>query len=65
MLALASSASPGLSPTLVILIIAAITVAVFWRFLIKLGFAILAIGFAFVFITAVLDILHGLRALIP
>lgn len=64
MLALAS-ASQGLNPTLVLLIITAVTVAVFWRFLIKVGIAVLIIGFIFVFVSAVLDILHGVHALIP
>jgi hypothetical protein len=64
MLALAS-ASQGLSPTLVIIVIATVIVAVFWRFLIKAGIAVLIIGFLFIFITAILDILHGLHSLLP
>jgi hypothetical protein len=64
MLALAS-ATYGLSPTFVIVVIATVVVAIFWRFLIKAGIAILIIGFVFIFITAVLDILHGLHSLLP
>jgi Na+-transporting NADH:ubiquinone oxidoreductase subunit NqrB len=64
MLAVAS-ASQGLNSTLVIIIIAAVTVAVCWRFLLKVGIALLIVGFLFVFVSAALDILHGLHALIP
>lgn len=64
MFALASAAQ-GLNSTLVIVVIAAVVVAFFWRFLLKVGIAVLVIGFVFVFVSAVLAVVHGLHALIP
>jgi hypothetical protein len=64
MLALAS-ASPGSNPTLILIVIAAVIVAFFWRTILKIGIAAVLIGFAFLLVTGLLDILHGLRALVP
>jgi hypothetical protein len=63
MLALAS-ASHGQNP-LVLIIIAAVVVAAFWRAIVKIGIAALIIGFVFLLVTGMLDILHALHALIP
>ena len=64
MLALAS-ASQGSNPTLVLIIIAAVVVAVFWRAILKIAIAALIIGFVFLLVDGMLVILHGLHALIP
>lgn len=64
MLALAS-ASQGLNPTFVLIIIGAVVVAVFWRMVLKIGIAALIIGFVFLLVSGLLDILQGLRGLIP
>jgi hypothetical protein len=64
MLALAS-ASQGSNPTLILIIIAAVIVAFFWRTIVKIGIAAVLIGFAFLLVTGLLDFLHGLRALVP
>lgn len=64
MLALAS-ASPGQNSTLVIVIVAAVAVVVFWRTILKVGIAAVIIGFLFLFIAGLLDVMHGLHALIP
>jgi hypothetical protein len=50
---------------LVILIIAAVILAVFWKTLLKVAIAALVIGSVFLCVTSVLDIVHGLHALIP
>jgi hypothetical protein len=63
MLALAS-ASQGLNSTLIVIIIAAVVVAVFWRMILKIGIAALIIGFVFLLVTSMLDILHGLHTLL-
>jgi hypothetical protein len=63
MLALAS-ASQGLNSTLIVIIIAAVVVAAFWRMILKIGIAALIIGFVFLLVTSMLDILHGLHALL-
>jgi hypothetical protein len=63
MLALAT-ASPGQNPTLILIIIAAVIVAAFWRAILKVGIAAIIIGFAFLLVTSLLDILHGLQALL-
>jgi|HubBroStandDraft_2_1064218.scaffolds.fasta_scaffold6301157_1 hypothetical protein len=54
-----------MNSTLVIIIIAAVIVAAFWRPVLKIGVAAVIIGFAFLFVTGLLDIVHSLRALIP
>jgi Na+-transporting NADH:ubiquinone oxidoreductase subunit NqrB len=64
MLALAT-ASPGQNSTLVIVIVAAVAVVVFWRTILKVGIAAVIIGFLFLFIAGLLDVMHGLHALIP
>ena len=64
MLALAS-ASHGQNSTLIVIIIAAVAVAAFWRTILKVGIAAMIIGLLFLFIAGLLDILHGLHALIP
>lgn len=64
MLALAS-ASQGQNSTLVVLIIAAVVVAVFWQILLRIGIAAMIIGFVFVLVSGLLEILHTLRGLIP
>lgn len=64
MLALAS-ASHGQNSTLVVVVIAAVAVVVFWRTILKAGIAAVIIGFMFLLIAGLLDILHALRGLIP
>ena len=64
MLALAS-ASQAQNPTLVLIIIATVVVAVFWRTILKVGMTAVIIGFVFLLVTALLDIAHGLHVLIP
>lgn len=48
-----------------LLIIATVILTVFWKTLLKLIIAALIIGFVFLCVTSVLDIVHGLHALIP
>lgn len=50
---------------LVLIIIAAVITAVFWKTLLKVIIAALIIGFVFLCVTSVLDIVHVLHALIP
>lgn len=64
MLALAS-APQGLNPTLILIIIAAVVVAAFWQTILKIVIAALIIGFVFLFITDLLDVVHSLHALVP
>jgi len=54
-----------MNSTLVIIIIAAVILAVFWRPILKIAIAAVIIGFAFLFVSGLLDIVHSLRALIP
>lgn len=64
MLALASGPQ-GQNPTLILIIIAAMVVAVFWRTILKIGIAAMIIGFVFLLATSLLDVVHVLHALIP
>jgi uncharacterized membrane protein YGL010W len=49
----------------ILLVIAAVVVAAFWRTILKIGIAAVIIGFIFLFVTGLLEILHGLHSLIP
>jgi hypothetical protein len=51
-------------PTLILIIIAAVVVAAFWQAILKIAIAAMIIGFLFLLVTSLLDILHGLHALI-
>ena len=50
---------------LILLVVAIVTVAIFWRFILKLGISAVIVGFIFLLGTGFLDIIHCLRALIP
>jgi hypothetical protein len=63
MMALAST-SQGQNTTLVLVIIAAVVVAAFWRTILKIGIAAMIIGFIFMLATVLLDILHALQTVI-
>jgi hypothetical protein len=65
MLALASAAHGGIGQSETLFIIAAIAVAAFWRALIKVGLAVLLIGFLLLFFEGASAVLHGLQAIIP
>jgi hypothetical protein len=60
-----SQATPAASPTLILIIIAAVILVVFWQTILKFGIAVLIIGFVFLLVTGVLDIAHVLHALVP
>jgi hypothetical protein len=64
MLALAS-APQGQNSVIIVIVIAAVVVAVFWKTIVKIGIAALIIGFVFLFATGLLEVVHGLRSLIP
>ncbi|HEY1822423.1 MAG TPA: hypothetical protein VGG83_21060 [Trebonia sp.] len=51
------------NPTLIVIIIAAVVVALFWRTILKVGIAAAIIGFLFLLVTGLLEIVHGLHAL--
>lgn len=60
-----TQASQGQNPAFVIFIIVAVLLAVFWRPVLKIGIAAMIIGFLFLLVTGLLDVLHVLHALIP
>ena len=64
MLALAT-ASQGQNPILIVIVIAAVVVAVFWRAILRAGMAALVIGFMFLLVNGLLDVVHALHALFP
>jgi hypothetical protein len=64
MLALAT-ASQGQNPTLILLIIAVVIVAAFWRAILTIGCAAVIIGFVFLLVSGLLEILHALHMLVP
>lgn len=60
-----SQTAPGASPTLILIIIAAVILIVFWQAILKFGIAVLIIGFVFLLVSGVLDVAHVLHALVP
>jgi hypothetical protein len=64
MLAVAVAAH-GLDHTKTLLILAAIALAMFWKAAIKLGLALIVVGFVVVLVKGDATLIHGLRALIP
>jgi hypothetical protein len=60
-----SAAQGGIQSGEVLLIIATVAVAFFWRVLIRIGLAAIVIGFAFLMVSGLLEFFHGLRSLIP
>ena len=63
-IAAAGSASHGLSPALILIIIGAVLLAAFWQTILKIAIAALVIGFFYLFITSTVDVVHTLHALI-
>lgn len=64
MLALATAAH-GQDPSHILIILAAVAAALFWRALLKIGIAVAIILFAIVLINGNLALFHDLRQLIP
>jgi hypothetical protein len=63
MLALAA-ASHSQDPTLILTALAAVTAAVFWRFLLKVAIAVAVIAFAVLLILGIETVLHGLSLIV-
>jgi hypothetical protein len=64
MLAVAAAAH-GQDHTQILLILAAIALAMFWKAALKIGLALIVVGFVVVLVKGDTTIIHGLRALIP
>jgi hypothetical protein len=54
-----------MNSTLIVIIIATVVVAAFWRPILKIGIAVIIVGFLFLLVSGLLEIMHGLHALIP
>jgi hypothetical protein len=63
MLALATAAH-GQDPNHILIVLAAVGAAIFWRSLLKIGLALVIIGFFLLLITGAAGVIHGLH-LIP
>ena len=64
MLAVAAAAH-GQDHTQILIILAAIALAMFWRAAIKIALALLVVAFVVVLVKGDTTLIHGLRALIP
>ena len=64
MLALASAAQGGQDSGLVLVLIAAVGVAIFWRSLIKVGIALIVVLFAVLLVAGTAAFIHGIQLLI-
>jgi hypothetical protein len=64
MLALATAVH-GQDPSSILIILAAVAAAIFWRILIKVGLALVVILFAVMMITGASAFLQELRAIVP
>jgi hypothetical protein len=56
-----ASASQGQNSVLILIIIAAVITAAFWRTILKIGIAVVIIGFTFLLVTGTLDFLHAMQ----
>jgi hypothetical protein len=64
MFALATAAH-GQDPNQILIILAAVAAAIFWRSLLKIGLALVIIGFFLLLITGAAGVVHGLHPLLP
>ncbi len=64
MLAVATAAH-GQDPSQILIILAAIAAAVFWRGLLKIGIALIIILFAMLMITGMSAVFHEIRLVFP
>jgi hypothetical protein len=64
MLALATAVH-GQGPSSILILLAAVVAAIFWRVLIKVGIALIVILFAVLMITGASAFLHELRLIVP
>ncbi len=64
MLAVAAAAH-GQDHTQILIILATIALAMFWRAAIKIGLALLVVGFVMVFVKGDATLIHDLRTLFP
>lgn len=64
MLAVATAAH-GQDPSLILIILAAIAAAIFWRGLLKVGIALVIIVFAVLMITGMSAVFHEIRLVMP
>lgn len=64
MLALAMAVH-GQNPSTILIILAAVAAAVFWRVLIKVGIALVVILFALLLVTGTSAVLQEIRLVIP
>jgi hypothetical protein len=64
MLALATAVH-GQDPSSILIILAAVAAAIFWRVLIKVGLALVVILFAVMMITGMSAFFQELRAIVP
>lgn len=60
MFALTAAAHGGTNPTTILFLIAAVVAVIFWRSLVKVGLALLVIGFLILLFEGGSAILHGL-----
>ena len=60
-----AAAQGGPSSTFVLILIAAVCVAVFWRSLVKVGLALVVVLFAVLLFVSTTAVIHGIHLLIP
>ena len=60
-----AAAQGGQNPAFVLILIAAVGVAVFWRSLVKVGLALVVVLFAVLLFVSMAAVIHGIHLLIP
>lgn len=65
MLALASAAHSGQDPTQILLVIAAVGAAIFWRSLLRVALPVILVLFAVLLVTGASAVLHDIRSFLP
>jgi hypothetical protein len=65
MLALATAAHSGLDPTEILVIIAAVGAAIFWRTLIRIALPVILVALLVLLVTGASAVINDVRSLLP
>jgi hypothetical protein len=65
MLALANAAHGGQDPTNILLIVAAVGAAIFWRSLLKVALPVILVLLAVLLVTGASAVIHDIRSVLP
>jgi hypothetical protein len=65
MLALATAAHSGQDPTEILIVIAAVAAAIFWRSLLRVALPVILVILAVLLVTGTSAVIHDIRSFLP